>query len=311
MSQNTNRHSEKQSAKQQLENLDVLNNFMFNAIATDPDVKEPFFREVLSTLLEKNIGDISVQAQSYFPGTTPGKRGIIMDAEIWEADDSPANCTVYNIEPQRYTETHLQKRVRFYQAKKDSKGLKSGERNWNKLSDLYMIVIANYDPFGEDSMIYTFENTCKEFPNLPYNDGLKIIYFNTTGKKNCKKSIQELLLYLNSSKIEHVTNNSIEKLHNYVTEVKQEAEVINRYMTVGEWLDYEVRDAKILAEAEGRAEGRAEGIRLSLISFLSNLGPIPEALHNMVEKADEEVLKNWILLAARSDTIEDFLEQAN
>ncbi len=61
---------------------------------------------------------------------------------------------------------------------------------------------------------------------------------------NCKKSIQELLLYLNSSKIEHVTNNSIEKPHNYVTEVKQEA--------------------------------------------------------------DEEVLKNWILLAARSDTIDVF-----
>ena len=34
--------------RQKLEDLNVLNDFMLNAIANDPDVGEPFFREVLS-----------------------------------------------------------------------------------------------------------------------------------------------------------------------------------------------------------------------------------------------------------------------
>ncbi len=113
MGQETNQSFDEQSAMQQLKDLDVLNNFMFNAIATDPDAREPFFREILSTLLEKDIGDISIQA--HLPGTTPERRGIYMDVAITESDDSPASCTIYNIEPQRYTETYLQKRVRFYQ----------------------------------------------------------------------------------------------------------------------------------------------------------------------------------------------------
>ncbi len=215
-------------------------NFLFNAIATDPYAREPVFREILSILLEKDIGHITVHAQTSFPGDTPEHRGICMDVAITEEDDSPASCTAYNIEPQCYKEAYLQKRVRFYQAKKDSKGLRAGERNWNILPDLYMIIITNYDPFGEDSMVYTFKQTCAEFPGLPYNDGLKIIYFNTKGKKNCKKSIQELLNYLEYSKLEMVKNESIAKIHNYVTDIKQEAEVINQFMTVGEWVDYEV-----------------------------------------------------------------------
>ncbi len=126
-----------------------------------------------------------------------------------------------------------------------------------------------------------------------------------------------MLLYLNSSKIEHVTNKSIAKLHNYVTDIKQEAEVINRFMTVGEWLDYEVRDAKIAAIAEGKAlghalghaEGRAEGFTQTLFDFLEPLGIIPDTLKIQIAKANAETLRAWIKLAAKADSIEDFLEQ--
>lgn len=90
--------------------------------------------------------------------------------------------------------------------------------------DVYMIIIANYDPFDEDSMVYTFENVCKEFPDLEYKDGLKFIYFNTTGTKNIKKAKKELLTYLNHSKIKNVTNRDIAQIHDYVNSVKQSAD---------------------------------------------------------------------------------------
>ena len=190
---------------------------------------------MLSILLDIDIDRIVVHAQAFLPGNTPERRGIQMDVvvtEYLEKDEKGATCRLYNVEAQLYPD-NLPKRNRFYQAKKDSKGLKSGERDWNKLPDLYMITITNYDPFDRDSMVYTFENTCLEFPDLKYEDGLKFIYFNTSGNVNAKKAKKELLKYLNSSKIENVTNSEIAQLHNYVSSVKQSAEVQNRYMTVG------------------------------------------------------------------------------
>ena len=82
--------------RQRLEDLNVLNDFMLNAIANDPDVGEPFFREVLSILLEREIGEITVRAQSIIPGDTPELRGIQLDVEIQERDDSPANVHDYD-----------------------------------------------------------------------------------------------------------------------------------------------------------------------------------------------------------------------
>ena len=241
--------------RQRLEDLNVLNDFMLNAIANDPDVGEPFFREVLSILLEREIGEITVQAQSIIPGDTPELRGIQLDVEIREQDDSPANCRLYNMEAQTYSGENLQKRSRFYQAKKDSKLLKSGEKNWDKLPDLYMIMITTFDPFGKGSVIYTFENTCKEYPKLENKDGLKYIYFNTTGTKGGTESIIQLLSYLNYSKIENVTSEKISHIHNYVEMVRQSAEVRNRYMTIGEMLDVSKEEGRI----EGRIQGRSEG----------------------------------------------------
>ena len=104
--------------RQRLEDLNVLDDFMLNAIANDPDVGEAFFREVLSVLLNRDIGEIMVRAQSVIPGDTPELRGIRLDVEIQERDNSPAKCRLYNMEAQTYTGENLQKRNRYYQAKR-------------------------------------------------------------------------------------------------------------------------------------------------------------------------------------------------
>ncbi len=239
-----------QRTQQKLEDLNVMNDFLFNAIATDSDIAEPFFSKLLSILLEKEIGDIHVSAQAFLPGNSPELRSICMDVEIREDDNSPAQCKIYNIEAQDYKEKFLQKRGRFYQARKDSKGLKRGDKSWNKLPDLYVIFITTYDPFGKDYMIYTFENTCRLHPEIDYNDGLKFIYFNTVGTKGGTKSIFQLLQYLNCSKIELVTNPHIAQLHSYVSDLKREAEVKNRYMTWGEYGERVVQEILEIRQEE-------------------------------------------------------------
>ena len=308
-----------------LEEMNVLDNFMFNAIAMDPEISVLFFREMLSVMLEREIGDIVVKAQSVMQGDMPELRGIQLDVEIWENDNCLAKCRLYNVEAQQYTEDFLEKRSRFYQAKKDSKNLKRGETNWGKLPDLYMIMITTFDPFGKDSIIYTFENTCKEYPDIEYNDGLKFIYFNTSGTKGGTEAIKQLLSYLKDSKMENVTNESTAQIHNYVTTVKQSAKVRNRFMTLGEWLDREsaalaaevaakaAAEAAVKAAAEGRAEGRAEGERIGrinmLLDILVDLGPVSETLEARLKTLDEDALRKWTKLAAKADNMEEFLEQ--
>ena len=303
--------------RKKLEDLNVLDDFMLNAIANDSTVAEPFFREVLSTLLERQIGEITVHAQSFLPGDTPELRGVCLDVEIHESDNSPASCSIYNVEAQNYRESYFQKRCRFYQAKKDSKGLMRGEDDWSKLPDLYMIIITNYDPFEAGKLIYSFENVCREAPEIMYNDGLKFIYFNAAAPKNdVKSNIHQLLSYLNNSKIENVTNRSIAQLHSYVNDVKKTAEVRQRYMTIGNWLDRERAEERAEGREEGRAEGREEGrkegreeaTRNTLSNILSSkFSTIPEVISGKLQSATSEDLNKWIILAATSNSLDEFL----
>ena len=271
--------------RQRLEDLNVLDDFMLNAIANDPDVGEAFFQEVLSVLLERDIGEVTVKAQSVIPGDTPELRGIRLDVEIQEQDNSPAKCRLYNMEAQTYTGENLQKRSRYYQAKKDSKRLKRGEKNWDKLPDLYMIMITTFDPFGKGGMIYTFENTCKEYPDVENKDGLKYIYFNTTGTKGGTESIKQLLSYLKHSKIENVTNEKISHIHDYVEAVKQSAEVRDRYMTIGEMLD--------ASKAEGIEIGRLEMVKNLMQSMDITAEKACELLK--IDKTDYEAAKENLI----------------
>ena len=64
--------------------LDVLDDFLINAIAADPQVGKAFCRKLLSVLLQRKIGEISVIAQYTFPASTPEYRGIRMDVKIEE-----------------------------------------------------------------------------------------------------------------------------------------------------------------------------------------------------------------------------------
>lgn len=297
-----------------LEELNVLDDFLLNAIANDPDVGDDFFREVLSILLEQDIGEITVKAQTIIPGNTPELRGIRLDVEIQQEDRSPAKCRLYNIEAQTYSEENLQKRSRFYQAKKDSHRLKSGEKNWDRLPDLYMIMITTFDPFGKDGMIYTFENTCKEYPDLENRDGLKYIYFNAGGSKGGTDAIKQLLCYLKESKIENVTNSEISHIHDYVTTVKQSAEVRDRYMTIGEIMDMSkaegIEEGRRTGREEGLAEGTEKGKKLgriqSLLEILSELGDISPKLEEEIYQADLPTLQAWLKLAMKSESVDAF-----
>lgn len=66
-------------------------------------------------------------------------------------------------------------------------------------------------------------------------------------------------------------------------------------MTVEEWMSIRADKA--------REEGKAE----SILMLLSELGDVPEELETRIfSERDSETLKNWLKLAARAESVEQF-----
>ena len=191
-------------ARKKWEDLDVLDNYLFNALATDAEVSEPFFKVMLSVLLQRKIGKVRVEAEKYIPGVSPEKRGIRLDVEIDEYltdedNNSRTLADIYDLEPHLRNDMNFPKYMRFRQAKLDSRHMESGDNDFTHMPDLYVILITNFDIFGKDYMMYTFKQTCKEEPDIDYEDGLRLLYFNTSGTIGGSRDIGNMLKFIQNS----------------------------------------------------------------------------------------------------------------
>ncbi len=247
------------------EELDVLDNFLMNAIATDKDVGEAFCRKVLSVLLQRKIGKVRVVAQYTLPAQNPRYRGIRMDVKV---------------EHSRY--------------------MKRGDDDFSRMPNLFVITILNFDPFGYDYMMYTFENRCTEVEGLKYEDGLKFIYFYTGGTKGGNGNIKTMLQYLHHSTADNAMDDTTKELHGYVSRVKTAPEIKEEYMRFEEFLAYERKEAAQEAAQDTRIQ--------SILELLEDYGEIPESLKEELQCADSDTLRRYHKLAAKADSIEAFTE---
>ena len=286
------------------EELDIMDDFLMNATAGDREVGEEFCRTLLKGLLQRELGQVQISIQKVIFANAPNQRGIRLDIEVEELELCEKEIIVkniFNIEPNKRKEVNLPKHNRFYQAKIDSRNLKSGETDFIKLPNLFVITITDYDPFGYDYMMYTVHNQCQEIPDLEYEDGLFFIYFNTTGTKGGNSSIKSLLNFIQNSKINNVTDEITHRLHNCISKVKVSPELREAYMRWEEKLFYERLDGKM----EGKIEGKIEDI----LELLEEFGVVPEELKELILKeTDLEKLKKWHKLAAKVTSIEEFIE---
>lgn len=92
------------------------------------------------------------------------------------------------------------------------------------------------------------------------------------------------------------------KLQKAVSDIKHSRRMEERYMLT-ELLMQDERRA-------GRIEGRAEGRKEALLEFLAELGTVPENLREKIQQEeDADRLTVWLRLAAKVDTIEQFMEK--
>ena len=223
--------------KRKLEELNLLDDFLFGSMVTYPEIGEKFIREILRTIFQRDFGRLTVVPQKIYYGSDTDKHGTRLDVYL-EEENSDEAATVYDVEPDQNDRIEaieaLPFRIRFYYAKIDAKSLKSGE-SYRLLKKVIVIMIMPYDPFGRDRMVYTIRNMCEEEPEMPYDDGARTLFLYTKGTKGeASRELRELLHYMEHTTEKNARNESLQGIHQMVQTVKQDEEVSLEYMKIFE-----------------------------------------------------------------------------
>ena len=243
--------------RRKLENLNLLDDFLFGTMVTYPGIGETFVREILKIIFQKEFGPLTVVPQKVYYGSDTDKHGARLDVYLEETSgDGPGRATVYDMEPDNNSDKQsiaaLPKRTRFYRAKIDASSLKAGE-SYHSLKNVIVIMITPYDPFGLDHMVYTIQNTCLEIPEMPYDDGARTLYLYTKGTKgNPPEALKQLLHYMEHTSAENAKNDVLQSIDKMVRKVKEDGEVSLEYMKIFEREEMLVK--------QGISQGISQGI---------------------------------------------------
>lgn len=249
-------------AIRKLEDLNLLDDFLFGSMVNYPEIGEKFIRELLQVIFGKKFGTLTVIPQKVYPGTDTDKHGTRLDVYIEEnmTNESENDITVYDVEPDKNINdiNILPKRVRFYHAKIDARSLKSGE-SYRMLKKVIVIMITPYDPFGLNHMIYTIRNKCEEIPEMPYDDGARTVFLYTKGTEgNPSAELKQFLHYMEHTTEENATTDNLRSIHQMVNLIKQDEEVSLQYMKIFEREEMLIQQGIEQGIEQGIQQGRKE-----------------------------------------------------
>ena len=292
--------------KKKLEELNLLDDFLFGTLISHPVYGERFAKILIKTILNRDVKILKIVPQMNFYGQDTNRHGARLDVYIEEeggtAQGEISAGSIYDIEPDQTNNLAerktLPRRVRFYRSTIDTKNLQSGT-DYSQLKNVIIIMVLPYDPFGYDRIIYTVKNQCLEEPLLEYDDGALNLFLYTKGKKGTiSQQLKELLHYLEDTSWQNAVNDSLREIQTFVEKIKHNREVSISYMKTYE------RERMI--RNEGLTAGKAEDIQ----TLLSDLGPIPEELATRIDnEKDPATLNHWLKLAARANSLEQFAEE--
>lgn len=164
--------------KKKLEELNLLDDFLFGTLVSHPVYGERFAKILLKTILNRDIKILKIVPQMNYYGQDTDRHGARLDVYIEEEDGVVQGdvrlSNIYDIEPDQNSDKAskdaLPRRVRFYRSTIDTRNLQSGA-DYVQLKNIIIIMLLPYDPFGYDRMVYTIRNKCLEEPEMEYNDG--------------------------------------------------------------------------------------------------------------------------------------------
>ena len=261
--------TEKRRAMKALEDMNLIDDFLFGEVMADEKDGLETCRIILSCVLKREVKNIRFTAQKSIPGVSETSHGIRMDVYVTEEpDEAGEGIRVYDVEPDKLSsrKESLPRRSRYYGGLIDSQLLSTGI-DYDKLPDLVSIFILSYDPFGENALYYEAGTVVKTHPEVEYDDGVRRIFLYVNGKlpENAgddEKRLRNLLRYISESKDENVTDDNTSKLNNIVRHTKNKPGMGIKYMKSWERDRELIKDERANTERERKraedAEQRAE-----------------------------------------------------
>ena len=251
-------------AYRRLEDLTLMDDYMFGTVMRDPKLIRPLIESIL---------DMRIRRVTYIePQRTMKSRfdakGVRLD--LYVEDE---NGVVYNVEVQTTRHKSLPKRMRYYQSAIDMNVLSPGS-DYAQLRKSYIIFICNHDPYGRERVVYRFENRCLEEPTLPFGDETVKVIVNTRGTAGAVNAeLQEVIRYLDTGA---VSGDFSRELEDAVNQVKSSEERRHEYMIMM------IREQELIEQ--GREQGLAEGVQkgesrlAKLLETLFSLGRSQDAV---------------------------------
>ena len=262
------------------EEIGLSNDFIFGKVMSDP--------ELCKELLERILPGIEIDHIEYPELQKPIKEDIDARSVRLDVYVKDGKNTVYDIEIQKVNTRELPKRSRYYQGMMELQLIDSGQP-YKKLNQSYVIFICLEDVFEKNRHIYTFENICREDPEIKLRDGAIKIFLNAKSNLNDVSSeLRAFLDYLGGKKSE---DEYVQKLEKAVREAKRNRKWRHEYMT----LLMRDQENQEIGEERGRREGRLEGRRE---------GQLEGELRKLVSQIRKKQLRGY-----QKEQIADLLEE--
>ena len=212
--------AKKKRKQKALEELTIVDDFMFGAVMSEPKRCKPLLEYILGVEIERiEYPDLQKTIDKQYKS-----KAVRLD--VYVAD---GKGTVYNIEIQTTKKKNLPKRTRYYQGMIDLNIIDKG-KDYTNLKKSYVIFICTYDPFDAGRYVYTFENQCQEDGSIYLGDDATKIILNTEGTVgNINEDLKDTLDFMAGRKPK---GSYAKGLENAVDEVKESEKWRREYMTL-------------------------------------------------------------------------------
>ena len=230
------RRTDSAAKRRPLSELNVIDDFLFTELMNDPEHSQEFSELLISTLIGRKISVRRVQAQMTTNATDTDEHGIRMDAYIEPLPNGEENAVIYDMEMETRAadKESLPRRNRYYSSLLDSHLLKIG-KDYKTLPELMTIFVLSYDPFAEGRMLYEARTSIVGAPEIPYDDGIRRLYFYTDGEPpkdsgEYGNALKNLLQYIRHSTDTYVVDETTKRIDSFVNDAKIRKGVAVRHM---------------------------------------------------------------------------------
>ncbi len=230
----------------ELRELNLLDKFLFDEAMEDRET----YQMAVSILMENEVEFLEKPETEKELRVSSEIRQVRLDVVGMDKKGK-----IYYAEMQKRNTGNLIRRSRYYQAQLDVSLLEPGSMDFNLLNDSLFIMIAPFDIFGRGLYRYTFEEVCRECPDLKLDDGAVRIFINTKGtnREDFSQEFINFMKYLENTTDENAEKSGserIKKIHEKVCRIRKSEKAGIKYMQRWEELEY--------AKQDGREEGIKE-----------------------------------------------------